>query len=50
MKQTPPKAPYTDIDSWLCPWTQPRNQSLAHDIICHFVLLFCVTQALGKEP
>ena len=46
----PRKVPYADLGPWLWPWTQPRNQSLAQDISCHFVLLFCVTLTLGEEP
>ena len=32
----PPKVPDNDLDPWLWPWTQPRNKSLAQDVICHF--------------
>ena len=33
-----------------CDLEHSQGASLAQDITCHFVLLFCVTLTLGKEP
>ena len=32
-----------------CDLEHSRGTSLAQDVTCHFVLLFCVTLTLGKE-
>ena len=33
-----------------CDLEHSQGTSLAQDVTCHFVLLFCVTLTLGKEP